>query len=243
MVEDFLGAVSFMTILGKGTSPTVNSRYFFGVTGLLVGFLAWVVWSLTRNVGSHLLGAILSVVAIVIITGGIHFDGLADSADGLLAHLERERRFEVMAEPAIGVFGILSVVLVLLLMTESLAILTPNLLFLLGVFSLSRTMAAGAMELFPYVRPGGIATDFGSKESSTVRGRILLVFEAIFGLLLVIYATGIGALVVIAAIIICMAAVIFRSKQLLGGYTGDVLGASIVVAEMVGLVAGAMVLK
>lgn len=243
MIDDFYGAVSFMTIFGKGDAPTINSRYWFGPTGMLIGLVSWVVWHFTQQFSSFLLGGVITVLVIGVVTGGIHFDGLADSADGLLAHLEKERRFEVMAEPAVGTFGTLAVVLAVLLMASSFSNMSANLLFLMGVFSLSRTTAALTIEIFQYVRPGGIVTDFTSESHSSLVGRFSLIGEEVVSCLLILYSIGPSGLIVVAISLICWALVMFRAKSLLGGYTGDILGASIVIIEAVALVAGAMILR
>jgi adenosylcobinamide-GDP ribazoletransferase len=88
---------------------------WFPVVGLVVGG----VLGGTRLLADLALPAgpatVLALAAAVVVTGGLHEDGLADVADGLGAHVSRERRLEIMRDPRVGTFGVLAVVLALLL--------------------------------------------------------------------------------------------------------------------------------
>jgi adenosylcobinamide-GDP ribazoletransferase len=72
---------------------------------------------------SPLLGAVLGVVALALLTRGLHLDGLADTADGLGPLRGRERALQVMRQGDVGPFGVATLVLVLLLQVASLAAL------------------------------------------------------------------------------------------------------------------------
>ena len=62
----------------------------------------------------------------------LHVDGLADSADGLLPHMPRERRLEVMSDPTVGAYGVAVTVCVLLLRFAALASMPPSILLIAG---------------------------------------------------------------------------------------------------------------
>lgn len=239
MKNDLLGSISFLTVFGRGTEPTENSKYWFFIPGILIGLLAGIVWKLTYGSFSHDLSSALTVLCIVVVTGAIHFDGLADAADGLLAHLDKEKRFKVMAQPEVGVFAVVALVMVLLLTWVSLASMVPNYLFLIAVFTLSRELSAISVELFSYAKADGIASSFRSLTDS-FRGTAILICEVLASLALLGYAEGIKGLLVGIIGIALWSVVMWRANRLLGGYTGDVLGAAIVLVETICLAAGAM---
>ncbi len=239
MKNDLLGSISFLTVFGRGTEPTENSKYWFFIPGILIGLLAGIVWYLTYGSLSHDLSSALTVLCVVVVTGAIHFDGLADAADGLLAHLDKEKRFKVMAQPEVGVFAVVALVMVLLLMWVSLASMVPNYLFLIAVFTLSRELSAISVELFSYAKVDGIASSFRSLTDS-LRGTAILILEVLASLALLGYSEGIKGLLVGIIGIALWSVVMWRANRLLGGYTGDVLGAAIVLVETICLAAGAM---
>lgn len=239
MKDDLLGAISFLTVFGHGTEPTENSKYWFFIPGMLVGLLTAIVWNVTYGLFSHSLSAAVTVLCVVIVTGAIHFDGLADAADGLLAHLAKEKRFEVMAQPEVGVFAVVALILVLLLMWVSLDSMVPNYIFLVSVFTLSRELSALSVELFRYAKADGIASSFRSLSSSQ-RGTAVLIVQVLASLTLFGYAGGVKGILVGAIGVAVWSIVMWRAHRLLGGYTGDVLGAAIVLVEAVCLAAGAM---
>ena len=239
MKNDLLGSISFLTVFGRGTEPTENSKYWFFIPGILIGLLAGIIWYLTYGSLSHDLSSALTVLCVVVVTGAIHFDGLADAADGLLAHLDKEKRFKVMAQPEVGVFAVVALVMVLLLMWVSLASMVPNYLFLIAVFTLSRELSAISVELFSYAKADGIASSFRSLTDS-LRGTAILILEVLASLALLGYSEGIKGLLVGIIGIALWSVVMWRANRLLGGYTGDVLGAAIVLVETICLAAGAM---
>ena len=240
MRDDILGAVSFLTIFGGGRSPRTSSKYWFSCAGVFIALISGLVWQLAGHTSSRLLGGALVVVVVVIVTGAIHFDGLADAADGLLAHLETERRFKVMSSPEVGTFGIVAVVAALGLMTIAFSVLEPNVVLLIGVFSLSRELSALMIEVMPYAKSEGIVSVFNTSSGVLVKAKLILGAEMIVSCALIVISLGTKGLVVAVVMFAVQAVIALRAKFLIGGYTGDVLGASIVATETLALVAGAL---
>jgi adenosylcobinamide-GDP ribazoletransferase len=180
--------------------------------------------------------AALVIVADLALTGMLHVDGLADSADGLLPHLPgKARRLEVMATPDVGAFGVTVVVAVLLLRFAALASQPVSVLLLAGLWCGSRTVMAVGGWALPYARgEHGLASAFGEGAWRPV---------GLYGL---IAAVSLGALadgrrteIAVAASILAGVLVLLLAKRRLGGYTGDVLGAAGIIGETVGLLVAA----
>ena len=121
-------------------------------------------WNLVGDRGSRsapLAAAALVVAADLALTGALHFDGLLDSADGLLPHLPRERRLAVMADPHVGAFAVATGATALLLRTAALAALgAARPLLLAALWSLSRTAMAVTALTGRYARTHGLASSF-----------------------------------------------------------------------------------
>ena len=129
--------------------------------GALLGAAVGLVWWGANELWSPLVAATLAVAADVALTGALHVDGLADTADGVLPHLDRDRRLAVMAEPDVGAFGVTAVVLTLGLRVAVLASLAPDVALLAALWCASRTVMAVAARSVPYARPeGGLAAAF-----------------------------------------------------------------------------------
>ncbi len=163
----------------------------------------------------------------------MHFDGLADTADGLLPHLPRERRLSVMAEPGVGAYGAATVASALVLRWAALASMRPSPLLVAGLWCCSRTAMAFTVATARYVG-GGLATAFRGRPigAAAVGGAALAIGLAAAG-------RGVGGVAAIAAAGSSALAVVAFARRRIGGFTGDVLGAAGVIAETVGLVVAA----
>jgi adenosylcobinamide-GDP ribazoletransferase len=178
--------------------------------------------------------AAIVVAADLALTGLLHVDGLADSADGLLPHLDRARRLEVMATPDVGAFGVATVGAVLLLRWATLATMAPSPLLLGGLWCASRTAMAVTARTMPYARPGGLASSFlgGRARPAAIVGGALAVALGFAG-------PGVPGAVAVGAVAVGAAGVVVLARRRIGGFTGDVLGASGMVGETAGLVVAA----
>ena len=234
-----LSALGFLTVLGRATAPTPAALVWFAPVGALVGGLVGLVWWGAGNLWSALLAAVLAVAADLLVTGMLHLDGLADSADGLLPHLDRARRLDVMARPDIGAFAVGTVGVVLLLRVGGVAALPASwraVAFAAGTWAAARTLMVGGLTQLPYARGEGIASGFrptGRHAAVPLGVGLVLAFAgAIAG------RGAVGAASVSAGLVAGIGVLVLAWRRL-GGYTGDVLGASGVVAETVALVVAA----
>jgi Cobalamin-5-phosphate synthase len=116
-----MSALSFLTIFGRGTPMYPTAYRWFPVVGLALGGTLGALWWGAGEVWHPILAAILTVVADAALTGALHYDGLADSADGLLPHLEPHRRLEIMRSPEIGAYAVVATALVLLVRVGAIA--------------------------------------------------------------------------------------------------------------------------
>ena len=234
-------ALAFLTPLGRPLSPSPKALKWFPLIGLALGACLGGIWWASTRAWNAGVAAVLVVSFDLALTGMLHLDGLADSADGLLPHLERQRRLQVMSEPGVGAFGVSVVAVVLLARWIALASLAPSALLLAGLWCVSRTSMAVAAALVPYARPeGGLATSFiPLRRASQLPSWLLAAGGGAIALaVLLAWRLGAGAPVLVCAIA-GAGGVLLLAWRRLGGFTGDVLGAAGVMAETLGLVVAA----
>jgi adenosylcobinamide-GDP ribazoletransferase len=227
-------ALAFLTPLFGASEPRPQTLGWFPLVGAALGLVLGALWWGAEWVWPPAVAAAIVVTADLALTGLLHVDGLADSADGLLPHLDRPRRLEVMATSDIGAFGVATVTAVLLLRWAALAAMAPSPLLLGGLWCASRTAMAFTARTVPYARPGGLASSFlgGRALPTAIVGGALAVALAFAG-------PGMPGAVAVGAVVVGAAAVVALACRRIGGFTGDVLGASGMVGETAGLVVAA----
>lgn len=221
-------ALAFLTPLGGARSPSARALPWFPVVGALIGAVVGSSWWAANELFPPAVAAAVALVIGMAMTGMLHIDGLADSADGLLPHLTRERRLEVMAQPDIGAFGVAAVGGALLLQFAALSSMAPDVLLVVSVCATSRAMLAADLALGRYAKRDGLATAFQGAGSGTANAVGLM---------------GVGAVVVagpdfpavLGGVLAGLGVLIFANRRI-GGFTGDVLGATLVIFETVALV-------
>lgn len=226
-----LSAVAFLTVLGGARSPGRRSFGWFPIVGATIGGVLALVAEGAGALWPPAVVAALVVAADLAVTGMLHVDGLADTADGLLPHLDRERRLDVMRAPDVGAFALAVVPTVLLVRWACLATDRVEPLALVGVWAASRTLMAVTPALVPYARHGGLASPFLDGASPATAAWSI----PVAGLLVAVH--GIRGVVALVAALAVGALLIGAARRRLGGFTGDVLGAAGVVAETVALLA------
>jgi adenosylcobinamide-GDP ribazoletransferase len=226
-------ALSLLTILPAGSlaelEPGDSGRaaIWYPLVGVIIGFITAVGWGVSRLFFPLLPTSILTLVLWVILTGALHLDGLADCCDGLLSAASPERRLKIMADPHIGTFGVVGLILILLLKLGALYSLDPTKTFFILIFAstISRwfVLLAGKQ---PLARPEGMAADFsaGLSDRSNLMAALIPVALIFFG----------GWEAAIAAAVASLAAVgiISFARARIGGVTGDVFGLIIEISEV-----------
>ncbi|WP_057916982.1 adenosylcobinamide-GDP ribazoletransferase [Lysobacter antibioticus] len=245
MMRALLAAIGFLTRVPVPArvfdDPRAQSRSlaWYPAAGLLIGaLLCALAWALQTR--PPLLSAALLLAAWVVLTGALHLDGLADSADawvgGLAATPEqtRERTLTIMKDPRSGPVGVVAVVLVLLLKFAALASLpAPAWVALLIAPVLARAALTLAFLSLPYVRSGGL----GQRLVEAPRTACIVALVLSAGFCAVGGWRGAVALAVAALVFACWRRICLRRLQ---GMTGDTCGALTELIEAAVLVALAL---
>lgn len=203
-----------------------QSARYYPLVGQLVGGAAALVLYGAAQVWSPWIAALLAVAAGVVLTGGFHEDGLADTADGLGGGLTRQRRLEIMKDSRLGSYGALALGLTLALRVAALAMLAQFSLFfaavaLLAAHGLGRAAAVGAMTVMPYGGDPGMAKE-GRPDRASLLGLTVAALIALWPLVFFSPVTGASGL---ALGLVFGTVPAWLAWRLIGGRTGDVLGA------------------
>jgi adenosylcobinamide-GDP ribazoletransferase len=201
---------------------------WFPLVGAGVGALAGGV----RAGAEPLVGAgpatVLALAALVVATGALHQDGLADCADGLGARGDRERRLEIMRDSSIGTFGALALGLWLLLFVSVLAFFdrTDALRTLVAAAATARAAALLHATLARPARPDGLGAGFTVHPAALAFALLTAIAIA-----LAVARPARGAAALAAALAVALLVTTW-SRRTLGGRTGDALGATVALAEI-----------
>jgi len=228
-------ALAFLTVVGGAAPPDRRAATWFGAVGVLVGLAVGGAWWAAGELWPPLVAAVLAVGVDAWLTGMLHLDGLADSADGLLPPVPAPQRLAIMSAPDIGSFGVVALVVVLAARVAGFASQPPDILLVVGLWAAARSGMAVTLATVPYARPGGAAAGFAPGAPPT--GALLTLVAA--AVATVAAAPVVAGVVTLLAAAAGFVAVVGLAWRRLGGYTGDVLGAAGVVAETVGLLVAA----
>jgi adenosylcobinamide-GDP ribazoletransferase len=202
-----------------------HSLLWYPLVGALLGALLWLAaLALART--PALLAAALLLTAWVGITGALHLDGLADSADAWAGGRgEPERSLAIMKDPTVGAFAVVAVVLVLVLKLAALSVLyqTPVAIFAAAVLARAAVMAL--VVLTPYARPAGLGLALAAAPRAATLAAVATVAVLIVALCGTTGAAAIGVVVLVAIYARRVALTKF------GGFTGDTAGALIELTE------------
>lgn len=213
----------------------------FPLVGVAIGFVGAITYLIADMINlPPVIAALLAVGAAILLTGGLHEDGLADTADGLGGGRERDSMLAIMRDSRIGTFGVLALILVVGLRVAAIAALAvPETvaLALIAAAAGSRACLPPVMYALPPARAAGLSYDAGAPE----RGHVL-VAAAIGWLALMLGLGFLGGLLAILLAGLASGALIYLAQHRLGGQTGDVLGAIQQAAEIAILLAAVIAL-
>lgn len=244
MIRPFLIALQFLTRLPVRLSSVpdeisvARSLAYYPLVGLIIGaLLTGLAWLLMD--APVFLSAALVLLGWVLLTGGLHIDGLADSMDAWVGGLgDREKTLAIMKDAYCGPAGVVAIVLLLLLKFAALhAILQSDHLMMIVLSPLlGRTVILLLFVTTPYVRSNGLGSAIVSQ---LPRNLIMLVF--VVTLSAVFLSLGINSLWLMSIMLLVFIGLRVLMMQRIGGMTGDVAGALLEVTELAVLISIALV--
>lgn len=240
----FLEAIRFLTVLpvplsqsppetaGDRPSPMARSIIYFPLVGGLLGAaLALIDWGLHRLVPIQVAAALV-LVAWMGLTRGLHLDGLADTADGLLGGWDREQRLAIMRDSRLGTFGALALFAALLLKFSLLGHLPLSWRARVLVVApvLARWAMVQAITCYPPARQEGLGHFFRRHVKASD-----LILPSVVALALSLVCCGLWGLVILAGVLLM--GLLFNGgvTRSVGGLTGDSYGALCEVEEVCAL--------
>jgi len=202
----------------------VRASWTFPIVGAGVGAFGALVYWLMHALGLHaFVCAALAVAATALITGCLHEDGLADTADGFGAGGTRERKLEIMRDSQIGTYGAAALILSLLLRVGAIASLAEPALAALALIAAhagARAVMPVFMRRVPRARQDGLSADAGAPPQRSS------VLAAVIGLVALFLCLGLSAtLIAVVLLVAALGLMAWLSISQIGGQTGDVLGA------------------
>ncbi len=205
-----------------------QSLLFYPLVGLLIG-ICLITVNLLANAFSDWLSAVLILLAWVIVTGALHIDGLADSADAWLGgHGDKEKTMTILQDTHSGVAAIVAVVLILLLKLILIVELNTNLMIALLLSPIiARTTVIGLFACTPYVRENGIASGM----ISLLPVRMIWISILAVATVITIWLDWHGMFMIMATMVV-VALFRFMLQRRIGGTTGDTAGALIEIIEL-----------
>jgi adenosylcobinamide-GDP ribazoletransferase len=231
--DGLAAAFAFLTIVpvpASAASADLSAGVaWFPLVGAAVGGLAGGV----RVLAGHALGAtvstVLAMIVLVLVTGALHQDGLADTADGLGARGSRARRLEVMRDSSTGVFGALALIAWALLLYAALTSLDGD----RALRALVVACALGRWAALVHAAATSPARSDGLGAALRV-GRVALAVATMLAAIAALAVCGLapGAAAIGASAVVAALSVVF-ARRTLGGRTGDTLGATVAIAEVV----------
>jgi len=241
-MKKLIYALRFMTVIpikwkeNENMGEVARSISFFPIVGIIIGLSNFAVYYIVSLLFSPLFTSVVVVVWWIFITGGLHLDGLGDTADGVWGGTTKERRLEIMKDSRSGVFGVLTLIAFLLLKT---AVLNEMFSFskgsalslLISAPVIGRWTSVFSIYFFKSARKEGLGNFF--KENISLKE---LIITFILTLLPVFYFSRFSGIItlVLVTIGIFFSSRYFKGK--LGGLTGDIYGAQCESSELLSLI-------
>lgn len=241
-VEIFFAAVRYFTQLpvpswvGHSQAHLEAATRYFTLIGALVGLACFVVFIVLAQILPARVAVVGAMLATILLTGAFHEDGFADACDGFGGGWERQRILEIMKDPHLGAFGAVGLMLILLLKFELLVALVH---LLVGwhlalawalIHASSRLAAIGVMYLAPYARDDLFSKAKPIAQQPSQRNFWLAL---LWPIILLIFAPNPYYWLLLLPTALCAGISAHYFKKRLGGYTGDCLGATQQVCEVI----------
>jgi adenosylcobinamide-GDP ribazoletransferase len=240
----FLATLAFMSRIpvperwmqGLAVDQYVRGIVTFPMVGVVLGALSGLVFILLDGWCGIPLAALFAVLALALLTGGFHLDGLADTCDGVFSARTRDRMLAIMRDSRLGTHGglaLLVVVLAKVLVIAELALREmPVLTVLMVACAAGRGVSVLLMYGHRYAREEGLGNLFIGKITLT-QTLVTLGITALLAAMLL----GLTGLLALGITLIAIYLIGLMLKRTLGGQTGDTLGAAIELGEVIFMLA------
>ncbi len=241
-ITSFLAAVQLLTSIPLRIKRELTAKQlgqataWFPLVGLGIGgILAGLNWVINLILPPSVTNVLL-IIALVIITGAMHLDGLSDTCDGIAGHKTVEERWKVMHDSRVGAFGVVGIVLILLAQYVALSNMpagkmTPVLLFMPVV---SRWAMVYAIFAYPYARPTGLGKAYKEATGWVQLTVATVIMLGIAGGLYPLF--NVGGFLLFGGVLIITTALAFYFKYKFAGLTGDTYGAINEIAQVMALI-------
>ena len=214
-----------------------NMRYtlcFFPLIGCVIGLLNWAWFRITLLADFHssFVTAVFLLIPILV-TGGIHMDGLLDTADALSSWQPRERRLEILKDSHAGAFAIITCCCYFIALFGIWSQITPKALLVLGVgFSLSRALSGYGVAVIPCAKGSGLAHTFAEAADRKICRRVLTAEIVLCAGTMTVIDPVRGAFAAAAAFLTFLACRRMALRKF-GGTTGDIQGFFLQMCELI----------
>ncbi len=246
---DFLASLAFLTRLPLPVDlphvPLAQAMRAFPIAGGMIGLATGALMAGLSGLGLPSLAAAgLTLAGIALLTGALHEDGLADVADGFGGGRDRAHKLDIMRDSRIGTYGVIAAVLILLVRAACLADITISAWWLpicvmAAAGALSRALAVWLLASTDAARSDGVSSGVGRPASDALIPALLI--GVILAAVLSYCAAGfLGALVIVLAGGAMSVIIRALAVQQIGGHTGDVCGALIIMTETAMLAAASI---
>ena len=243
-MKKLIYALRFLTVIpirwkeNEDLAQVARSVSLFPLVGLLIGLSVFAVFKSSSLLFSDLFSSVVAVVWWIFITGGLHLDGLADTADGVWGGTTKERRLEIMKDSRTGVFGVVTLISFILMKTVAINELGTldsihQFSFLVTAPVYGRWISVLTIYFFQTAREDGLGSFF--RENIGIR-EVIIAFSITL-IVSVVFSGLTGLLILIAVTVLSSLGALFFSSRL-GGLTGDIYGALCESVELITLLLG-----
>lgn len=237
MIKGLIVAIQFLTRLPVNIQVDFNSEnirkstFYYPFVGVLLGVLSSIPYYFLSPYNVDI-ASFLTVIMMIVLTGGLHLDGLSDTADGFFSNRDREKTLEIMKDSRIGAFGVLSLILMTLFKYTLISNMGKDLpIALILSMGNSRLVVLLQIAFKRIARPGGL----GDMIHSSKPMRYILGGNLIY-IILIAYIDIQYMIPLMVSVLVGELISAYTYKKI-GGFTGDVYGATVEIIEAISLLA------
>jgi adenosylcobinamide-GDP ribazoletransferase len=234
-MKRFLIAFQFLTIFPIKVKEIKAQEFgkslrYFPLVGTVIGLILTLSLYIFSLILPHIIVSFLILIILVVITGGIHLDGFADTCDGLCSSHPKDKVLEIMRDSRIGVMGAIGLILLLMLKFSLFYSIPTSVLgkTLVIMVTSGRWLQVLACYLSRYVQDEGKGRYF-----IEYAGKRELIQSSVFSLIVAMLVMGSKGVAFLILLTIIVLPIISYIKKRLGGMTGDTIGAVSEISEVI----------